>query len=305
MTSPSNNLPIAIIGASSMVGSRFCELFTKRKLIKSDLGGKISVDIISQTSVAKFFENFNFEWIIQFSAYTNVDAAEKQRGDKKGSCWQINVQGTKNIVNFCQKFKKKLIFLSTDFVFDGTNGPYDEDKPKGPDFNKISWYGITKIEAEDEILRKSSDSIILRIAYPYRGKFKDKDDIVKRILRLYRHGTLYPLFTDQIITPTFIDDLSPAIDLLIDQKQKGIFHLVSPKSTTQYNFAKYLINLFKGDSSKLKKGSVRHYLENLNVTPRPIKGGLNVEKIKKLGFIPTDWQSGLEIIKRQSQGQLI
>ena len=99
--------------------------------------------------------------------------------------------------------------------------------------------------------------------------------------------------------------MSPAIDLLIDQKQKGIFHLVSPKSTTQYNFAKYLINLFKGDSSKLKKGSVRHYLENLNVTPRPIKGGLNVEKIKKLGFIPTDWQSGLEIIKRQSHGQLI
>ena len=243
--------------------------------------------------------------LILFSAFTDVDAAEKQRNQKDKPCWQINVEGAKNIVKNCLKYKRQLIFISTDFVFDGTSDSYSEDDPPGPNLNKVSWYGITKIEAEKYIQKNLPQSLILRIAYPYRGPFKEKDDIAKRILRLYGSQSLYPMFADQTITPTFIDDLAPAMHLLINKNCSGIFHIVSPVSTTQYEFAKCLITKFGGDPKDVRKGSLVQFLRQDGVTPRPAKDILKTEKITKLGFVPTDWQKGINKIYEQSHGQLI
>jgi len=294
---------IGVIGARSMVASRFCEQ-SKSRLAKADLNGEISIDITDPKSVTKFFEGYQFESVILFSAFTDVDGAEKQRDDRNSLCWQINVIGVRNIIEACRKFKRKLVFISTDFVFDGTFGPYDERDSVGPSLNKVSWYGITKIEAE-KIVQELDNSIIIRISYPYRGIFHKKDDIAKRILRLYRKGKLYPMFDDQYITPTFIDDLAPAVEMLVNKNQSGIFHIASPIITTQYDFARKLLETFGQDSEKLERKSVIKFLKENNHTPRPIRGGLKVEKIKKLGFTPTDWQTGLKIIFNQSNGQLI
>ncbi len=287
-----------------MVGSRFCELY-RGPLIEADFSGKISVDITDFQSVNHFFARYSFEWLILFSAFTDVDAAEKQRDNKKGACWQINVEGVKNIVNACKSYTRKLIFISTDFVFDGSRGPYAEEDITGPDLTKVSWYGISKIQAEKSIQKSLNSSIILRIAYPYRAKFEGKDDIAKRILRLYKNGKLYPMFDDQQITPTFIDDLEPAIDLLVSKNQKGIFHLASPALTTQYRFAKQLIKTFGTRSEGIKKGSVSDFLKKPDATPRPIRGGLKVGKIVAKGFEPTSWEKGIKIIWQLSKGQLI
>src|SRR3989344_9184925 len=111
MTSTSKNPSLAIIGSRSMVGSRFCELARHNfNLVKADLSGKISVDITKETSVDDFFRKYNFSYAILFSAFTDVNGAEKQRNDKNGTCWQINVNCVKNIVLACAKFKRKLIF---------------------------------------------------------------------------------------------------------------------------------------------------------------------------------------------------
>ena len=289
-----------------MVGSRFCELAQDNfNLTKADLSGKISVDITEETSVDDFFRKYNFSYAILFSAFTDVNGAEKQRNDKNGTCWQINVNGVKNIVSACAKFKRKLIFISTDFVFDGSAAPYAEEDQVGPNFDIVSWYGITKIEAEKLILSNLPESIVIRIAYPFRGPFTAKDDIAKRILRLYSQKKLYPVFADQTITPTFIDDLAGAITLLINKNKSGIFHVVSPLPTTQYEFAKVLVARFGFDSKDVKKGSLRELLKKDNVAPRPIQDILKAEKIASLGFITTNWREGIEIIYKQSRGQLI
>lgn len=296
---------IAVIGSSSMVGSRFCQLTRDFNLAKADLHSSVSCDITATSSVEDFFKNYKFSQVILFSAFTDVDEAEKQREDKNGSCWQINVEGTENIVQACQKYGRKLIFISTDFVFDGTKGPYNENDLTGSNLARVSWYGITKIEAEKTITNRLDNYIILRIAYPYRSKFAGKDDIAKRILRLYQKGQLYPMFADQTITPTLIDDLTPAVKLLITTDQKGIFHLASPTLTTQYEFAKILIAKFGGNPADVKKGSLAKFLKEPGRTPRPLNGGLKVDKIVKLGFMPTSWQEGIEIIYQQSRGKLI
>lgn len=298
-------IKMAVVGAASMVGSRFCETIKDFDLVKSDLTGKISVDITNKNSIEDFFKNHQFDWVILFSAFTDVDAAEKQRNDKTGLCWKINVDGTKNVAQACKNYGRKLIFISTDFVFDGTRGAYTEDDPPGPNFDKISWYGITKAEAEKVIKNTLSDYIILRIAYPYRSKFEGKDDLVKRVWRLYKEGELYPMFTDQIITPTFIDDIAPAVSLLISKGVKGTVNLASPKPVSQYDFAKELIATFGGNPNDIKKGSIIEFLKQKGKTPRSKNSNLNVEKIKELGFNPTDWKEGIKTIYQESKGNLI
>ena len=297
---------LAVIGASSMVASRFCDLSKNRfNLVKADLNGKIPIDITQEKSVSDFFKNHKFDWLLLFSAFTDVDGAEKQRNNKSGLCWKINVEGVKNVVSECKKNKKNLLFISTDFVFDGSSGPYDENSQVGPILDKVSWYGITKLEAEKLICENLSEYIILRISYPYRGPFMEKDDQIKRILRLFNAGNLYPMFYDQIITPTFVDDVAPAISLLLKKRAGGIFHLASPRTTNQFEFAAKVLEVFGKDTGKLKKGSIVEFLKEPSTTPRPIKGGLKVNKIKELGFSPTDWEKGIETVFLQSGGKLI
>jgi len=296
-------MSIAVVGSSSMVGSRFCGLVPQQfNLIKADLHSDAPIDMTDKESISIFFKKHDFQWLILFSAYTDVDEAEKQQNNKKGLCWKINVDGVRNVANACKKFKRKLIFISTDFVFDGINGPYDETDPIGGDLDKISWYGLSKIEGEKIVQRVLTDCIILRISYPYRAKFPQKDDFAKIILRRYRNNTLFPVFSDQFLTPTFIDDLGPATGLIISRNQRGIFHIASPQITTPYEFAKHLILTFGGDPSKVKKGSI---LQAKLKAPRSVIGGLKVERIKNLGFVPTDWKEGIQIIHSQSKGKLI
>lgn len=297
---------LAVVGATSMVGSRFCEQAqTYFDLIQSDLHGRSATDITDKRSVEVFFQKYDFDWLILFAAFTDVDAAEKQRHAKNSPCWQINFQGAANIASACAQSGRGLIFISTDFVFDGTAGPYSEDAPTGSNLDKVSWYGISKLKAEETVSSTVADALIVRIAYPYRAHFSAKDDFAKHILRRYRKQQLYPMFSDQILTPTFIDDLFPLVVLLLSKKHKGIFHLASPDSTTPYEFAKYLIATFGGRAQDVKKGSLSEFLSRPHQTPRPIKGGLKVAQIKKLGFVPTAWQQGIRAIYAQSNGQLI
>lgn len=299
MTSESKKKPrILVIGSKSMVGSRFCELAgDKADLIQTDLRGQISVDITDAGEVETVFEKHPAPWVILFSAYTDVDGAERERNNRQGACWKINVEGAGNVVDACQKHKVGLIFISTDFVFDGQNGPYLENAETGPDLEKVSWYGITKIEAEKAV-GTLAKHLIVRISYPYRSSFSPKKDFARGILENYKNGTLPPMFSDQKFTPTFVDDLAPAILLIVSKNQTGTFHISSPGLVSPYEFSKKLVEAFGMDPSKIKEGSLSDFLKT-NKTPRPVKGGLIVNKISALGFTPTSWESGINTMRLQ------
>lgn len=296
------NHKIAIIGSSSMVGSRFCEL-TKFNLLKADLKGDNPIDITERKSVDNFFKSNDFDTAILFSAFTDVDAAESQKGNKQASCWNINVNGAKLVSQASQDKKAKLIFISTETVFDGSAGPYTESDKAG-DSEKLSWYGLSKKIAEERVSANDTN-LIIRICYPYRANFAQKTDFARSIIQKFDTGSIYPMFTDQIMTPTFIDDMAPAVNLLIGQNAAGIYHLASPTTTTPYEFARYLLKTFGRDETQLKKGSIAEFVKNKAQAPRPIKGGLTVSKISKEGFVPTNWQDGIKKIFEQSKGQLI
>jgi len=298
-------IPIAVVGSSSMVGSRFCELAKDDfNLIEADLGGKIPIDIINHQSVVEFFESHDFEWLILFSAFTDVDAAEKQRNKKDGNCWQVNVKGTKNVAAACRKHQKKLVYFSSDFIFDGKNGPYHEEDKPAKKAREISWYGWTKLKGEEAILDSGCQYLIARISYPYRAKFTAKVDFVRNIITRLKNRTLYPMFVDQFLTPTFIDDLAMALRQLIKSGEMGIYNLVDNTTLSAYSAACDIAQAFGFDYNQIKKGRRSDFAKaNPHAAPRPNLGGLLATKINlkllECGRIMRTFEESLSELKKQ------
>ena len=93
--------------------------------------------------------------------------------------------------------------------------------------------------------------------------------------------------------------------IIVAEDKRGIFHLASPRQTTPYDFAKYLIRTFFSKTPKIGKTKLAKILKRKNTTPRPIMGGMIVDKIAKTGFTPTDWEKGIKKTYTQSKGKLI
>lgn len=284
---------ILITGASGLVGSRFVELYSKKEnLLTPDI---TSLDIASHESVDKHFEKESPDVVVNFAAYTNVDGAEKERGDEKGIAWRLNVDGVKNLVKAVKKQDGFLIHFSTDFVFEGSEdnpGPYSENSRKPEISNKLSWYGITKSVAEDEIKSSGVRSAIIRIAYPfYASNYPQKVDFAKGFIKLFDENKLYPVFSDQTLSVLNVDDLVSPLQKIIENQIGGLFHVVSSDTTTPFEFVSYLLEKARGAKDVLQKGSMKEFLSKEGRTPRPRLGGLKSDVTQqKLGIKFKTWK---------------
>lgn len=240
-------MKILVTGASGLVGSRFVELYPNpQDLLTPD---RNEFDLANPKEyLAKNIPDV----VLNFAAYTNVSEAEKQKGDKSGPCWQINVEGTRNLVS-ALPVNTRLIHTSTDMVFSGSSGPYKETDIPETDQSKVTWYGYTKAEAERVV---GNRGVIVRIICPVRAKFSPKLDFLRKPLNLYNQGKLYPLFIDQRTSMTFIDEACLALQKIIDQNLSGIFHMSCPDTTTPYEIITYLLQKLGKDISGVQKSSV-------------------------------------------------
>lgn len=282
-------------GLSSMVGSRFVELH-QDKYSFQNLDIAAGIDITKKPIVEKEIGESSGEVVVHFAAFTDVDAAHKQKGDKNGLCYRLNVFGSRYVAQSCKASGKFLIHISTDFVFDGKKrGLYTEaDSP-----NPIEWYGQTKLLAEEEVEKSGVDHVIARITYPYRAHFPAKLDLIRSIIKKLREGTLPPMFTDHILTPTFIDDISSALKTIIDKKPKGIFHLVGSTPVSDYELALSIADIFQLDSSQIKQGSLKTFLKTAKRPYQQRLADSNQKLQKELGVSMSTLEQGLKTIKRQ------
>lgn len=282
-------------GLSGLIGSRIVELLSDKYLF-TDLSLEAGVDITEPSQIKEKIKNSQAGVVLHLAAFTDVDAASRQDGDKNGSCYKVNVLGTQNIVSACKTSGKYLIHVSTDFVFDGKKKePYtEEDKP-----NPIEWYGKTKFWAEEEVRKGRINYAIVRLAFPFRAEFKAKKDLVRQIIRGLEENSLPPMFIDQIITPTFIDDIARALDIFIKKKPVGIYHLVGSTILSPYELACQIADCFGFDKKKMKKGSLTEFLKTTS-RPRQRYLGLSNQKIKKeLGIKMGTLEEALQLIKEQ------
>lgn len=260
-------------GLTGLVGSRVVELLQEKFDFKNiDLA--TGVDITNPQAVEDFIAANPASVLIHFAAFTNVNEAYNQTDNLKGVCYQVNVVGTQNIVNACKKHGVYLIHISTDFVFSGTkDGKYLESDPRDP----IEWYGKTKAMAEEILENELSDYAIVRLGYPIRANYDLKPDVLAKTLDGLKNGTLYPQFSDMIITPTFVDDLALGIGKIIDKKPVGIFHLHGSSSLSPFELSKKIAAVFGYDPALVKEGSLEKYLET---TDRPYQKKLAMDNSK-------------------------
>lgn len=244
-------------GLSGLVGSRIAELLGPRYAM-TNLDLTTGVDITNRLHVKKAMEQASGEVVVHLAAFTDVDAAHRQKGDKNGLCYTINVLGTRHVAQYCSTHSKYLIHISTDSVFSGEKKtPYTEEDSPRP----IEWYGQTKLWAEHEVEKAGGKHAILRIAFPFRAHYPQKLDLVRTIYEKLKAGTLYPMFADQLITPTFIDDITKAIDVFIQKRPLGIYHIVGSSALSPYTLAKKIAKTFDLDGKKVKKGSLAKFLK--------------------------------------------
>jgi dTDP-4-dehydrorhamnose reductase len=283
-------------GLSGMIGSRLVEMFVQKfNFVNLDLA--TGVDITNFESVNQVLSKHKSTTVIHFAAFTDVSKAYEEKNNKEGMVYRVNVLGTRNIVQACQKYKHYLIHISTDFVFDGIKPPiggYTEiDEPR-----PIEWYGQTKLWAEEEVIKSGCQSVIARLAFPFRAKFELKPDLVRNILEKLKNNTLHPMFNDQIITPTFVDDICGALRIFIDKKPTGIYHVVGSTSLTPYDLALKIALIFNLKVD-IQSSSFKEFLKT---DPRPRQQFSRMSNLKlkqDLGVEMKDIDEALVILKDQ------
>lgn len=283
-------------GLSGMIGSRIIEQL-QAKYNFEDISLEQKIDITDRKRVLEKIRESQGDIVLHLAAKTDVDGCEKDKIlGEDGQAWKVNVLGTRNVVDGCLSTGKKIIYISTDFVFDGVNPPtggYTEDDLPNP----ISWYGRTKYEGEKIVKENGNNWLILRLAFPYRSKFPQKKDFARAVLSLLEEGKRVRAVIDQFITPTFIDDFVLAIDRLINDWNCGIYHCVGSQTLTPYAAAKIIAQTFIQDVNLIEKVSASSYYKDR--APRPFKPAMKNDKITKLGIKMRTFQEGQEVVREQ------
>ena len=285
-------IPIIGTGLSGLVGSRIVELLSDKYQFE-DISLATGIDITDKPAVLMVVQKNQADLILHLAAMTDVDRCEKDKlSGENGDAWKINVNGTQNIVDAAESFNKKVLYISTDFVFDGNADFYTEDDQPNP----INWYAQTKYEGEKIVLQQPKN-LVIRIAYPYRAVNSIKKDFVHGMLSKLSNQRVVQALADHIFTPTLIDDIAGAIDLLIGKKTAGIIHVVGSSSLTPYQAAHEIAGLFGYTAAQIVKTTMDQYYQGR--APRPYKLCLKNDRISALGYRPKTFAQGLREIKRQ------
>jgi len=278
-------MKVFVTGSNGLVGSRFIELLSSKYEFITPLYPEF--DLTNRESIKKAFKENTPDVVVHFAAYTNVSEAENQRNNKEGDCWKVNVEGTKNIVSLIDPKKTHFIHISTDYVFPGSKekpGPYSEETVPETGSDKVTWYGYSKSEAEREVNNiLKNDRSILRIIYPVRAKYDLKADYLRKPLSLFDQGKLYPMFTDQQVSISFIDEVCIVLDKIIANKLYGVFHSCSKDTSTPYDLVTYLIEKARGVKNAVKPTTIDEFITNTNSSEvrYPKFGGLKTEKTQE------------------------
>lgn len=228
-------MKILITGANGQLGTEL------REILERDFPGQTlytdvqELDLTNAKAVESFVANNEITHIVNCAAYTAVDRAEEE----KMLCAAVNTDAVKNLAMAADANGAKIIHISTDYVFDGTNHrPYRESDKVNP----ISQYGTTKRKGETLLLALAPQAIIIRTAWLYSAHGKN---FVKTMLRLAETQPEIKVVCDQIGTPTFARDLARAVVKVLQSHQwvPGIYHFTDEGAASWYDFAKAIFRI--------------------------------------------------------------
>jgi dTDP-4-dehydrorhamnose reductase len=226
---------LLIIGAKGMFGSEAAELFSNwgYRVIKAD---RNDFDITNLEQVRNFIAKNPCDFVINSAAYTKVDDAESDQE----SAFAVNAKGAKNVAIATKEKNIPLIFISTDYVFDGKKrSPYlVSDKT-----NPTTIYGASKLLGEENVKQENPSHYIVRTSWLYG---KNGKNFVSTMLNISKNNKIIKVVNDQFGCPTWTNDLALGIKKLIEEKSKfGIYHICGTGVITWYDFAKKIFEIAK------------------------------------------------------------
>lgn len=294
---------ILVTGSNGLTGQKITErvLSTKDfKLIATSKGENrfpvkegyvyAEMDILNPANVAEVVGKYRPDAIIHTAAMTNVDTCESQ----KELAHELNVVAVETLIQVCRQFNIQLVHLSTDFIFDGANGPYDELAPACP----VSYYGQTKLEAENAIIAAGGKWAILRTIIVY-GIVSDmsRSNIVLWAKGALEKGEPINVVNDQWRMPTLAEDLADCCLLAVSKNAQGIYNASGKDMMSISELVGKVADYWNLDKSLIKEISAA----TLNQTAkRPVRTGFILDKtIRDLGYQPRSFQEGLAILDEQ------
>lgn len=267
---------ILILGASGLVGGNCLRIFSEKEenavigtYFSYPTENTVYFDTLNLDNEKNFgIADFSPEVIVHCGALTHVDYCE----DHVEESHQKTVQSTHNAVELCNRFGAKLIYLSTDYVFDGKQGFYRESDPVNP----LSIYGKHKLEAEQHIQRELDDFAIVRITNVYGDEVRGKNFIARLSANMKKGDPMeLKLPYDQYATPANAYDIARAIWCLIKDGKKGLYHFGSTDYLNRVQLAQKVMHYFGHDQVTL----IPMKTSDLGQTdPRPLYGGFSTAK---------------------------
>jgi dTDP-4-dehydrorhamnose reductase len=291
---------ILIFGANGMLGQRLVEFYGKQPGIQllacsaenepvfEDVEYR-TIDITKRDEVKEVVYDFYPDAIVNAAAYTNVDLSETEREQ----AWKTNVKGIEYIAEVSRVIDSHIIHISTDYIFNGKQGPYSEkDKP-----SPLGYYARTKLASENVLRISGTYYTILRTNVLYGIAHNSRPDFVRWVVSSVRSGKRIRIVTDQINNPTFIDDLIQAISKVIEYKKYGIYNIGGKEFLSRYDFTIKIAEFFHLDKRLISPITTP---ELNQAAQRPLKSGLIILKAEtELGYKPHSINESLVKMKRE------
>ena len=271
---------ILITGAKGQLGTDIANALKDEKDINLLLADIQELDITDELKVKKYFDENNIDMVIHTAAWTRVDDAETNRE----LVYKVNVLGTKNLVDNCDKKDIPMIYFSTDYVFGGEGKePYKVDDKKNP----LGYYAETKYEGELEVMRLKK-YFILRISWVFG---KNGNNFIKTMLKLSETHDTLTVVNDQIGSPTYTVDVASIIKEFVRSDKYGVYHVTNEGYVSWADFAR---EIFKEANKNVKVIDVTTEEYNAKAK-RPKNSRLDKSKLVENGFhlLPT-WQDALK-----------
>ncbi len=290
---------IMILGSNGMLGQRLTNFLSSKKveLLTSsfeDFSFNREVDyrqcdITDRGKLKKLIFDFCPDFIINAAAYTNVDKSETDRE----TAWKVNVKAVEYIAESARILDSHIIHISSDYIFDGENGPYLENAVPNP----IGYYGRTKLASENVLKLYAVKNTIIRTNVLYGPTHFGRPDFVKWVIDSLKNNSQIRIVTDQINNPTFIDDLVQVIINIIENNKEGIYNIGGPDFLSRFDFTIKIADYFNLDKNLITPILTK----DLNQPARrPLKSGLiTIKAQSELGYRPRSIEETFKIIKKE------
>lgn len=247
--------------------------------------GYAPLDLTEPEEMTRLFQDFTPTVVVNCAAMTQVDDCETQRE----ACWDVNAQAVDHLARQCNQIGAHLIQVSTDFIFDGEDGPYREDARPNP----LSFYGKSKQASENVARAAGLDkwSIARTVLVYGTGEDLSRSNFVLWVLKKLSDGEPIHVVTDQYRTPTYSPDLAAGIERIARYGKSGIFHLSGRELISVYEFARIVAEVFDLDASLVNPTDSTKFTQT---APRPPKTGFIILKAEtELGYRPRTLRNAL------------